>query len=149
MSDISSPPLRLELKPSRWLGAAIAALVPLAIVSILRSGLPAIALAVVPLLAWSAWSALQRRSVASLLFRADGTAVRLLEHDEEIALEPRAFIERGPFAVLVLDEAAAIRRVPCAPDTLDAADRRNLRLWFARHGTRPRPANPQHEAAHV
>ena len=148
MSDKSSPPLRIELKPSRWLGLAIAVLVPLAMVSVLRSGLPAFALVLLPPLGWSA---LRRRGGVSLLFRADGSAARLLEHDEEIAIEPRVLIERGPLAVLVLAEAAKVRRFPCAPDTLDAAARRDLRLWFARHikPARVKTASPQHEAAHV
>ena len=151
MSNLSSPPLRLELKPSRWLSATVAVLVPLAMVSILRSGLPQFTLAIVPLLAWSAWTVLQRRSGASLLFRADGSAARLLQHDEEIAIEPRIFIERGPFAVLVLVEATKVRRFPCGPDTLDAPTRRGLRLWFARHvkPARVKTASPQREAAHV
>lgn len=151
LSDKSSPPLRIELKPSRWLGLAIAVLVPLAMVSVLRSGLPAFALVLVPPLGWSAWSAVRRRGGVSLLFRADGSAARLLEHDEEIAIEPRVLIERGPLAVLVLAEAAKVRRFPCAPDTLDASARRDLRLWFARHikPARVKTASPQHEAAHV
>lgn len=148
---MSSPPLRLELNPSRWLRAAVVALALLAMVSVLRSGLPVFVLALVPLPAWFAWSALQHRGTASLLFRTDGSAARLLEHDEEIEIEPRVFIERGPFAVLVLAEAARVRRIPCGPDTLDASTRRELRLWFARHArpVRSQPASPQHEAVHV
>lgn len=149
MSNMSSPPLRLELKPSRWLAAAIALLAMLAMLAVLRSGLPWAASGPVLPLGLLAWTAVRRQRPETLLFRADGSAVRLLEHDENLAIEARALVERGPLAVLVLAEGGRIRRIPCAPDTLGAPTRRALRLWFATHAMPPRPAAARHGAAHV
>lgn len=146
LSDISSPPLRLELNASRWLDAALVALALLAGAAIALSALPNLALLLAPPLWWQARRGLHRSMPMSLVFRADGSAARLHGDAGEIPIELRAFVERGPLAVIVFASADGVFRIACAPDTLDAATRRRLRLWAARHANR---MPSQHEPAHV
>ncbi|MBB5206959.1 hypothetical protein [Chiayiivirga flava] len=146
MSDTSSPPLRLDLTVSRWLDAALVAIGLLAAVSVWLSALPWIAVLLVPPLWLQARRALHRASAATLVLRADGSAAMLHASYSETAVQLREFVERGPLALLVLDlPFDAVRRIPCAPDTLDAATRRRVRLWAMHHAHRL----PAREPAHV
>lgn len=146
LSDISSPPLRLELNASRWLDAALAALALLAGAAIALSVLPNLALLLVPPLWWRARRGLHRSMPVSLVFRADGSAARLHGDAAETPIELCDVVERGPLTVIVFASDIGVYRIACAPDTLDAGTRRRLRLWAARHVHR---VPSQREPAHV
>lgn len=145
LSDISSPPLRLDLTASRWLGAALAALAVLAAVSVLLSALPWAACLLVPPLWWRARRALHAASEACLVLRADGSAALLHAAYAETSVQVRGFVERGPLSVLVIAlPFDAVRRIPCAPDTLGADTRRRVRLWAARNAAGTSALEPAH-----
>lgn len=146
MSNTSSPPLRLELHASAWLGVAIAALMLLAVACVARSSLPWPALVLPPLLAWRAVARLQREGRVELVFRSDGTVAQVCDGFREVAVAPRAFVERGPLAVLEWHDGQRLRRTVTLPDTLDAAHRRQLRLWFGQH---VRPDTPPRRHSHA
>lgn len=131
--DTSSPPLRLELTPSRWLEAALAVLLLCAALSVVLSALPWPALLMVALLWWQARAALHRDGRVDLLLRTDGSVVMLHADTTETPVIWRGFAERGPLAIITIDSPTGLRRIACAPDTLDAAARRRVRLWSTRH----------------
>jgi len=128
-----SPPLRIELAPSRWLRWTVLALAVLAVFAIRFSGLPEAVLFAVPLLASLAWLRLSKPARACFVLYGDGRAVELDQDGSEHTVEARAFHERGPFGVLEIVRGAKTVRVPWAGDTLDADARRRLRLWMRQH----------------
>ncbi len=128
-----SPPVRIELSASRWLRWAVLGLTVLAVFAISASRLPEFSmLLVVPFAVW-AWWQLLRQAGARLVFGEDGRAVELDADGREQAIAAIALHERGPLGVLVFSRAGKVRRVPFAPDALDADARRRLRLWMRRH----------------
>lgn len=137
LSDTSSPPLRLELTPSRWLEAALAGLVLCAVVSVILSALPWPALLLVPPLWWRARMQLLATGKSTLALRSDGSVAWLRTAADGVEIDTpvqwRGWSERGPLAVFVFASDARVHRIACAPDTLDAATRRRVRLWVARH----------------
>lgn len=133
LSDTSSPPLRLELTPSRWLEAALAVLALCAAFSVLLSALPWPAALLLPPLWWQARSALHRHGRVDLLLRSDASVVMLHADTSETPVVWRAFAERGPLAIVTIATPSGLRRIATAPDTLDAAARRRVRLWAGRH----------------
>ena len=159
LSDTSSPPLRLELTPSRWLEAALAGLALCAVLSVVISAMPWMVALTVPVLWWRARAVLHA-SNGALALRTDGSVAWLRTAADGIELDTpvqwRGWSERGPFAVLVFATDDRVHRIACAPDTLDAAARRRVRLWVARHaasrGTGTRNLGAQRTAgasAHV
>lgn len=137
LSDISSPPLRLELPISRWLQAALLVLMSLSACAVLLSTLPWAVVLLVPVLGWWALVSLRRTGGMILVFRADGSAGRLTDSDDA-PIQPLRLAERGPLVLLAFVDGATVRRVACGPDILDLAARRALRLWFRRHVEQPR-----------
>jgi hypothetical protein len=123
----TSLPLRIELRPSRWLRLALLLLAACALLALLRSQAPWPVLALVPLLLAVAWPRASRRWSA-LVLRADGSAAAL-RHD-----------------VVVLEHGGTGSALALLPDALDAAARRVLLLWASRHAGRDAARG---SAAHV
>ena len=132
-------PLQLALRPSARLRAALLALVAAAGVAVWLSALPKGGLLAIPPLAWMAWRGVARCAGQTFALRADGSAFLTAADGKERAVEPRAFAERGPLGVLVLEENGRLWRWPFAGDVLPAALRRELRLWMRDHA-QPRQA---------
>lgn len=128
---MSSPPLRIELRPSRWLRAALLVLTPLAALALLLSQAPwPLALILPPLaLAW-AWP--RGHAPRTLVLRADSSASVESEAGEQ-ALEAARLDTRGPLTVFEARAAGRAIAWVFAPDTLPASTRRELRLWARRH----------------
>lgn len=131
MPYATSSPLRIELRPSRLLAAALLALAVLGAVAFWLSAAPRPLLLAVPLLLALAWP--RRPPGVAVVFRGDGTAAVETAPGQERAVEPLRLLERGPLAVVLLDAAGGRLALPLLPDTLDRPARRDLRLWFARH----------------
>lgn len=131
--------LAIELKPSRWLQAALLALAVLACVALWMSSLPIWTVLVVPpLLALALWQL--RRDPPRVLELLPSGAARLhppagLEGSVPDAqpCEPLRLEQRGPVRVLVLCVQGRVRRWVAASDTLPPAQGRALRLWLQRH----------------
>lgn len=128
----ASVPCRLEWRPSYWLVGAQAALGLLGALSALASGMPRVAawgVAVTALLA-GVWSAMReaRRPRRRLHWSSSGQ----LALDGEPAFDPH-LQWRGPLAFLGWRGADGRRHaLAWWPDTLAAAQRRELRLAAAR-----------------
>ncbi len=128
-----SPPLRIELAPSRWLRWAVLALALLAVFAVYSSNLPGAVQFVLPLLAVLAWRSLSKKSSARLVFFGDGRVVELDELNAERPIQAIALHERGVFGVLVISRDGKTKSLPWANDTLAADARRRLRLWMRQH----------------
>lgn len=127
----TSLPLRIELRPSRWLRLMLAMLAACATLALWRSHLPAASLLLVPALLAVAWPRAARWS--ALVLRADGTAVAADRDGMEHPVEVKGLELRGPLALLHLDEGGRTRRLPLLPDVLPSAPARLLRLWAERN----------------
>lgn len=132
-----APPLRLSLRPSRGLRAAVLALTVPAACAIRVSALPDASLVLLPALAWWAWRALAAGLPLTLVLRGDGSAVRLGDDGEERPARPLALHERGPLGTLALLVDGRRRDVAWAADSLPRAMRRELRLWMRDHAHLP------------
>jgi toxin CptA len=144
-SPISSPSLRLELRRSAWLVAALSLMAALAAVAVLLSALPdAAVLPVAALLGLALWQ-LVRGPRGHLVLHPSGLAEWWPEGgDEATATELLALEPRGPVAVLSLRIGGRTVRWAAASDTLPPPARRLLRLWLARHRAISDPSpNPQ------
>ncbi len=128
----ASAPFRLEWRPSRWLVAAHAALGVAGALSVMASDVPSsVAWWLAPAaLSWGAWLAVaeSRRAPRQLLWSADGTLCV-----DGLAVADPQMQWRGPLAVLRWRDAKGYRKaLVWWPDTLDPAQRRELRLAAAR-----------------
>lgn len=123
-----SRPLHIELRPSRLLAGTLAALGLLAAAGLALTAMPAAAVWPLGVLAagWATWRAatLGRAPTRLLVFRVDGR----LEVDGRPVDAPE-LAWQGPLAVLRWREHGRARRVVGWPDVIDAATRRELRLW--------------------
>jgi hypothetical protein len=138
-SPSSAPSLRLELRPSRVLAAALIVLAALATLAVLRSNLPVLSVLGMPiLLALALWQL--QRAPRGLLVLLPGGEARWVPRgsDEWRSLDSLSLQRRGPLCVLSLGVQGRCVRWPGASDTLPSADARLLRLWLDRH----RPAEP-------
>jgi toxin CptA len=141
----TSLPLRIELRPSRWLRLALLLLAACALLALLRSQAPWPVLALVPLLLAVAWPRASRRWSA-LVLRADGSAAALRHDVAELEVTVAAVELRGPLIVVVLEHGGTGSALALLPDALDAAARRVLLLWASRHAGRDAARG---SAAHV
>jgi hypothetical protein len=133
-SPSSAPSLRLELRPSRVLAAALIVLAALATLAVLRSNLPVLSVLGVPvLLALALWQL--QRAPRGLLVLLPGGEARWVPRgsDEWRTLDSLTLQRRGPLCVLSLGVQGRCVRWPGASDTLPFADARLLRLWLDRH----------------
>lgn len=133
LSDMSSTPLRIELRPSRAVCVALVLLALLAAIALLLSAAPVWILAVVPLLLAFAWPRVARNGWRELVLRADGSAVALAAAGEEQAIEPCRLQHRGLLTALTIKVRGRMQSYLFTPGTLGAGDRRRLVLWFDRH----------------
>jgi toxin CptA len=122
---------RIEWRPSAIARGALIALGLLAGLSALASDLPRAGAWPAALIApaWGAWLARRerRRPAMHLVWRADGVLFVDGEHAQRASVQ-----WRGPIAFLAWDGADGRRRRLAAwPDTLPAAQRRELRLAAA------------------
>ena len=136
----ASPNLRLEVWPSRWLAASLVTVGVLGACGLFLSDLPwpAAAVAAVAVVAWALTLARRtlRRPAMHFAFRGDGR-VSVDEHPvDDVGLE-----WRGPLTCIQWREAKRRRYFVGWPDRIDAAARRELRLWRLAHradaSTRP------------
>jgi hypothetical protein len=128
---MSSPPLRIELRTSGLLRAALVVLAALAMAALWRSAAPswtAVLPCVFLLLAWP-----RRLRWRALALRGDGSVALLDDATGETPVEPRALQRRGPLTVLTVQLDARRLSFVFLPDTLERNLRRELVLWFARH----------------
>jgi len=146
LSDMSSPPLRIELRPSRAVCVALVLLALLAAIALLLSAAPAWILAVVPLLLAFAWPRVARNGWRELVLRADGSAAALAAAGDEQAFEPYRLQHRGLLTVLTVKVQDRMQSYLFTPGTLGAGDRRRLVLWFDRHVS---SINETEASAHV
>jgi len=125
----ASAPCRFELRPSRWLIAALCLLAALAATSLLASDLPgqvAYPLAVIAL-GYGAWLAYResRRRPREVLIRDAGTVVEIGgERVDDFQVDWRGVLA----FVRWRDGRGRAHRLVWWPDTLSAASRRELRL---------------------
>jgi len=133
LSDMSSTPLRIELRPSRAVRVALVLLALLAAIALLLSAAPASILVMVPLLLAFAWPRAAKNGWRELVFRADGSAAALTAAGEEEAVEPCRLQHRGLLTVLTVKVQDRMQSYLFTPGTLGAGDRRRLVLWFDRH----------------
>lgn len=137
MSSASFPSVDLACRPSRRLQAAVFVLACGALAALLMSSLPPLALVLLPVAGVPAWRSASRGDGAILRFGADGS-LRVLRGDDSVAATLVSAAERGPLLVVAWRVVQARGR-PCvarhcfAPDTVSAAQRRQLRLWLQRH----------------
>ena len=127
-SSNASPPLRLELTGSRSLSACLALVGVLAGVGLFLTdlpGLPALPAALFAA-AWGGALARQewRRPVETLVLHANGSVSVDGEGVEAFRLAPQ-----GPLTRLEWTVGGRRHRRVAWPDVLDAATRRELRLW--------------------
>jgi hypothetical protein len=146
LSDMSSPPLRIELRPSRLLRAVLLLLAALAALALLRSAAPLWTLLAVPPLLAFAWPRASRHGWNALVLRSDGSAAALHADGSELALEPWGLQRRGWLTVLSLVADGSVHSHLFTPETMSAELRRRLVLWFARHVDRETRSGA---AAHV
>ena len=132
-SAMSSSPLRIELRVSNLMRAALLVVAACAALALWRSDVPRAALLVVPVLLVGPWRRLDRLPWHELVLRSDGTAAGLNANGDETAVSPRRLLRRGPLWVLELDAPAGRVALLFGPDTLDPVQRRSLRLWVERH----------------
>ena len=130
---MSSSPLRIELRTSNLIRAALLVVAACAALAVWRSELPRLALLAVPLLLTVAWRQLGRPAWEQLILRSDGSAAGSTAAGDEVALTPRQLQRRGPLWLLEVETASGRRTLLFGPDTLDGAQRRGLRLWMERH----------------
>lgn len=138
----ASAPCRIEWRPSRWLAGAILVLAALAAFSVTTSEMPrplAWPLAALAL-AWGGWHARRelRQPRREWVFPGNDAPV-LLDGEPVQAVQVQW---RGPLAfVHWRGRDGRIGRLSWWPDTLPAAQRRELRLAaLPGEATRPRPA---------
>lgn len=143
---MSSPPRTFELRVSKMLRAALVVLAGAAAVAVWRSDLPRAGLLVIPCCFWLAWRQLHLGPWRELVLRGDGTAVIGNAAGEAIEVAPVDLQRRGPLWVLRLRQDGRTQSLLFGPDTLDAPQRRQLRLWMERHG---RGGLPPGAGAHV
>ena len=142
---VMSSPLRIELRPSRLLRAALLLLAGFAIIALVISAAPLWLLAAVPLLLALSWPRVPASAPESLVLRGDGTAVELVD-DRERAVVPLRLQRRGVLTVLSLAHGERTHHWILLPDTLSPQARRQLALWFERHVSCADPTSP---VAHV
>lgn len=143
-SSNASAPCRFELRPSRWRIGVLLALAVLAPFAVLVSDMPRAAawpLAVIALSAgvWSAWRE-RRQPVHRVVIDAAGAA-----SVDGIPVERLRVDWRGPLAFVSWRDSDGRRfRRSLWPDTLSAAERRELRLAADRDdaGRRTGPMAP-------
>lgn len=134
-SSTASPPLRLELGPSRLLASALFLMGIVAAAGLVLSNMQAWVAAVVApcLVGWGALLARRelRRAPMLVLLRGDGTAAVDGAAVERFSLDWQGVLAR-------LEWTYAGRRVHRVgwPDVLDASTRRELRLWALGRGVR-------------
>jgi hypothetical protein len=130
---MSSPPLRIELRTSGLLRAALVALAALASIALWRSAAPPW----MPALPWMmlpfAWPRVRGERWSALALRGDGTASLLDDASGETPVEPRVLQRRGPLTALTVQLGQRRLAFVFLPDTLDRRLRRELVLWFARN----------------
>ncbi len=138
----ASAPCRIEWRPSRWLAGALAVLAALAAFSVFASEMPRIAAWPLALaaLGWGvrqAWRELRQPCREWLFPGADAPVLLDGEPVEDVHVQ-----WRGPLAfVRWRGSDGRIERLAWWPDTLPAAQRRELRLAAGQGGTpRPRPS---------
>lgn len=132
-SDMSSPPLRFELRVSNALRVALVLLALGAAWALWRSDLPRAGLLAIPLLFGASWWQLQRMRWRELVLRGDGSAVLADAGGELHEASVSGLQDRGLLQVLRLTRAGRTVVLVFGFDTLDAARRRELRLWTERH----------------
>lgn len=129
---MSSPPLRIELRPSRVLRIALTLLAALACLALWRSAAPRVLLPVPLAMLVLAWP---REALvgSTLVLRGDGTAGLLAPDASESEVDPRILQRRGALTVLSLQQDGLRRSLLFTPETLHRAKARELGLWFDRH----------------
>jgi toxin CptA len=129
-------------RPSRWLLAALLAMTPLAILSVLASEMPRVAAWPLALatLVYGGWLAYRERSrpLRELVFPGNGAPVLV----DGVPITEVVLQWRGPLAFLRWRDGKGCRhRLLWWPDTLPAAARRELRLAAPdREAARGRPS---------
>lgn len=143
---MSSPPHRFELRVSNLLKVVLALLAALAAVALWRSELPRASLVLAPGLFAFAWWQARRLPWRELVLRGDGSAAAVDATGETVELVPVLLQRRGPLWVLRVTARGRMRSLLFGPDTLDAKQRRQMRLWMERHVL---AATATGDAAHV
>lgn len=133
LSDMSSPPLRIELRPSLVVCVALVLLAALAAIALRLSAAPLWMLAVIPPLLAFAWPRAAKHGWQEFVLRADGSAVALDAAGEEQTIVPCRLQRRGLLTAITVEAQGRMRSHLCTPGTLSAGDRRRLVLWFDRH----------------
>lgn len=128
----TSLPLRIELRPSRWLRLLLLALAGGALLALSRSMLPSPALLIVPVLLLLSWPRDRWRGDV-LVLRADGSSIISDAAAQERPVQVQHVDARGPLMLLAWRDGERSERLALLPDTLDAASCRLLRLWAERH----------------
>lgn len=131
--DMSSPPLRLELRVSNALRVALFVLALGAAWALWRSDLPCAGLLLIPVLLGAGWWQLQRMPWRELALRGDGSAVLVDAGGELHEASVSGLQDRGLLQVLRLIQAGRTVFLVFGFDTLDAVRRRELRLWTEQH----------------
>lgn len=133
LSSNVSPPLRVELGASRALSVALVAIGVLAAAGLFLTDLPKLAALACAPLCIAAGAVLARREAgraARLIhLRSDGTVVVDDTPVEDVRIE-----WQGPIGALAWRRDGRRERTVLWPDVVDAARRRELRLWVL---TRP------------
>jgi hypothetical protein len=148
---MSSPPLRIELRRSHALQAALVLLAVLAAYALWQSQAPPWSLIAIPLLLASAWPRAEAPLAAALVLRDDGSVVLLATSGDEFGLDSLRMQRRGPLTVLTARRAGRRWAWVFTPEILSREARRRMTLWFERHAADAAPLRAQRSSggAHV